>query len=289
MRKPFFRKGFWTAVLLVVLVPCLCLRVSGQESTQPYIRQILNYYRYYQQQAWEEMGLLLEQISSIDAREGEVWKEILESWNWANGKMEVHADVLPDGLPEDDSLCIVVLGYQLEADGSMQPELVSRLEVALASAQKYPNAFLVCTGGQTASVEGVTEAGQMAAWLRAKGVDKDRLILEERSLSTTQNAIYTYALLCREYSQVRHVAVITSDYHVRQGCLMFQVQSLYGTCYQGGQKIDVVGNAVCQTTKSSSASVDTQARGIAQIAGIDLSGLEKPEQPTGNRPPRRKP
>ena len=34
--------------------------------------------------------------------------------------MELNYNVLPDGLPDDNSLCIVILGYRLEDDGSMQ-------------------------------------------------------------------------------------------------------------------------------------------------------------------------
>ena len=58
---------------------------------------------------------------------------------------------------------MVVLGYQLNADGTMRDELLERLRVAKASAEKYPNAYIVCTGGPTAYEDKtVTEAGRMA-------------------------------------------------------------------------------------------------------------------------------
>lgn len=75
----------------------------------------------------------------------------------------MYNDVLPDGLPDTDELCIVVLGFQLNPDGSMRDELINRLNVALRSAEKYPNAYIVCTGGGTASGNAsATEAGEMA-------------------------------------------------------------------------------------------------------------------------------
>lgn len=55
----------------------------------------------------------------------------------------MYNDVLPDGLPDTDELCIVVLGFQLNPDGSMRDELINRLNVALRSAEKYPNAYIV--------------------------------------------------------------------------------------------------------------------------------------------------
>ena len=85
-------------------------------------------------------------------------------WSWINSDMPVYEDILPDGLAMDDSLCIVVMGFGLNEDGSIRPELEKRLTVALRSAVKYPNAWILVTGGQTGAAEGVTEAGQMAAY-----------------------------------------------------------------------------------------------------------------------------
>ena len=60
-------------------------------------------------------------------------------------------DALPDGLPEDDTLCLVALGFHLNSDGTMREELIERLKVLLAESRKYPNAVIVCTGGPTAA------------------------------------------------------------------------------------------------------------------------------------------
>ena len=51
----------------------------------------------------------------------------------------LHYDVLPDGLPDTNEFCIVVLGFKLNDDGTMQDELIQRLTVALNSANKYKN------------------------------------------------------------------------------------------------------------------------------------------------------
>lgn len=193
----------------------------------------------------------------------------MDSWSWVNSEMEVELGILPDGLPEDDSLCIVVLGYGLNDDGSMKRELVRRLEVALASAEKYPNAYVLCTGGETSAQKGVSEAGQMGKWLRKAGLSRDRLILETRSYSTTQNAQRSYALLAESYPRVDSIALVTSDYHMRWGCALFAVMRHWAVTH-GSRELVLVGNAAYDTGNMNYDSLYAQAQGISQIAGIPL-------------------
>ena len=120
----------------------------------------------------------------------------MQLWKTVNEDPEINENILPDGLPETDELCMIVLGFQLNPDGSMKDELIERLTVAKASAEKYPNSLVVCTGGGTAAENpDATEAGEMAKWLIENGVDPQRVIVEDQSLTTAQNAIYTYRIL----------------------------------------------------------------------------------------------
>ena len=176
--------------------------------------------------------------------------------------------VLPDDLPQDDSLCVVVFGYGLDADGSIQPELEDRLYVALNAARQYPNAYVAVTGGQTSEVAGVTEGGQMAAWLRAQGVAESRLIVEDQALSTTQNAANTYKLLTSAYPQVKTLAVVTSDYHVACAGVLLQIWSDYQSQVNGAPALNVAAGASCATdTPVGDRMLSSQAWGIAQITG----------------------
>ena len=134
----------------------------------------------------------LSALASLDPSLGEKWTRIMDLWE---APVTVNTK-LPDGFPEDDSLCLVGLGFQLNPDGTMRDELVERLKVMLSASEKYPNAIIVCTGGGTAADDPTaTEAGRMAEWLEAQGVDPSRLIVEDRSLTTAQNAIYTFDIL----------------------------------------------------------------------------------------------
>ena len=104
----------------------------------------------------------------------------MDYWGYVNTGLVINADSLPENLPGDDSLALVILGQGLKPDGSMKDELIRRLKVGFDCSKQYPNAYVVCTGGGTAKEnKEITEAGQMGAWLLENGLKENRLILED--------------------------------------------------------------------------------------------------------------
>ena len=192
----------------------------------------------------EEAESLLETLERTDPDRGARWRLLFTVW----GELEAQplGVLLPDTLPRTDELCIVVLGYQLEPDGGMRPELFARLRVALACAYRYPNAYILCTGGHTASENvNASEAGRMVSWLRAEGVAPERLIAEDASLTTLQNAEYSYRILSERYPGVKTVAVISSDYHVLSGALLLQAVAALNSETPGTADFRVIACAGC--------------------------------------------
>jgi hypothetical protein len=176
-------------------------------------------------------------------------------------------DILPDGLPETDELCIVVLGFQLNPDGTMKEELTKRLGVALESAEKYPNAYIVCTGGGTAAEnESASEAGEMAKWLVDHGIDKKRVIVEDTSITTAQNAIFTYDILTSLYPSVKKLAIISSDYHIATGELLFKAEAILRANSPGNEKLEVISNAAWKAP-SGTLSTMFQAGALIELFG----------------------
>lgn len=173
-------------------------------------------------------------LKEHDAPLGEAWGGIMEYWDYADTRLELNYERLPEDLPKDDSLCIVVLGFQLLPDGGMSPEMLGRCELALTAAKQYPNAYLAVTGGGTAAGNAaVTEAGVMARWFLEQGIDERRIIQEERSSTTDENAKYTLKILTEQLPQIRSIAIVTSDYHVPLGCTLFTEAALLYGCEHG--------------------------------------------------------
>lgn len=256
-------------LLVLCLAASLVLPVSASVmgNLEEYGVRLIQYYLHHQEKAEDVIWDIIRQLKQQDPKQGSIWEKLMFDWAWINEDMPIYEDTLPEDLPGDDSLCIVVMGFGLNPDGSIRPELENRLTVALAMANRYPNAWVLVTGGQTGAVDGITESGQMSAWLQKNGLSKSRILAETQSLSTTANAVNSYKLLTKAYPQVTSIAVVTSDYHIRQSCALFAAVSNYQSGYKGGKSLELVGNAVCDTGMQED-SLLTQAWGISLIMGI---------------------
>ena len=233
---------------------------ATKREAQELIEETIVDYAAYGEAAYTRMDELLKELGGIDREAGNKWSDIMDLWK--DPAPTLYYDVLPDGLNGTDALCIVVLGFQLEPDGSMREELIQRLETAKRSALKYPNALIVCTGGGTASENAsATEADKMADWLAENGVAKERVIAENRSLTTAQNAIYTFDILLKDYPQVKELAIVSSDYHIATGNLLFGAEAILRDA-----DIRVVSNAAWKAP-SGALSAMFQAGALIELSG----------------------
>ena len=103
---------------------------------------------------------------------------------------------------------IVVLGAWVngtQPSGSLR----NRIEVAAEYLEANPNTIAVLSGGQGAD-EDISEAWCMYENLIAKGIDPERLILEDRSTDTVENLRYS-----REFIPVdATVGLVTNNFHI---------------------------------------------------------------------------
>ena len=197
-------------------------------------------------------------LSSVDSPLGEKWARIMDLWE---APIPVN-DSLPDSLRTDDSLCLVALGFQLNPDGTMRDELIERLKVLLRASEQYPNAVIVCTGGGTAADDpSATEAGRMAEWLVSQGVDSARVIVEDHSVTTAQNALFTFDILEAQCPQVKQIAIISSDYHIATGTLLFGAEAILRD-----SAMEVVSNAAWHAP-SGTLSTMFQAGALIELSG----------------------
>ena len=215
------------------------------EPTEPAVtdvNELLWMFRNDGKDARGEIARGLEALCDEDPVRGTMWTNIFQELFYVNQSILV-SDTVPEGLPEDDSLCIVVFGHGLTPSGGMTAELVGRCEAALACAETYPNAYLALTGGATAAdVATATEAWAMKRYLESRGVASERLILEGRSTTTALNAVYLEEILTGSYPQIKSLLVVSSTYHVPICTLVLQETALIDAAERGEMPYEVVGN-----------------------------------------------
>ena len=113
---------------------------------------------------------------------------------------------------------ILLLGLRLNPDGSAQEEMLLRSRRAAELWKAGIAPVIVACGGPTGG-SGRTEAEVLKEELVALGVDERAVLLEDRSMITTENIVNAKAILGPDK---RNVALVTSDYHVFRSRLICQ-------------------------------------------------------------------
>ena len=111
-----------------------------------------------------------------------------------------------------DSHTIIVLGYALNSDNTMDVKLIDRLKKALEIANLNPQSIIITSGGV---VKGsVSEAALMKEWLISNGVDSSRIYTDNKSSNTVENAIYSTDILKK--LNLHSATLVTSASHLRR-------------------------------------------------------------------------
>lgn len=120
---------------------------------------------------------------------------------------------------------VIVLGAQVREDGP-SAVLKYRLDAALEYLNKNPNTICIVSGGKGKN-EPFSEAEGMAGYLVQNGVDKERIILEDRSLNTVQNIQNSKELMKESY---QGVGIITNNFHMFRALQLAKSQGLEDVC-----------------------------------------------------------
>ena len=114
---------------------------------------------------------------------------------------------------------VIVLGARLYGD-IPSPALLERLKVAKEYLIENEDIKVVVTGGQGED-EYIPEAEAMAKYLMDNGIQKDRIIIEDKSTSTFENLQFGLDII-REFddNEDLEVLIVTNKFH------MFRAKSL---------------------------------------------------------------
>lgn len=127
-----------------------------------------------------------------------------------------------DGDTETETAYVIVLGAGVNGTTPSQ-SLRERLTAAEAYLNAHPDAIAILSGGM-GDRENITEAECMYRWLTERGVDKNRLWIEDKSTDTEENIRFSLALIEEKTgSRPTEAAVVSSEYHLyRAGFLARQ-------------------------------------------------------------------
>lgn len=117
------------------------------------------------------------------------------------------------GSPDVRCDYIVVLGAQVRQDGPSW-SLQSRIDTAYEYLTAHPNVIAVVSGGQGAD-EPMSEAQCMYDHLVARGIEPERIWMEDKATSTWENLKFSLELIEKRAGvQPLKIGLISSEYHL---------------------------------------------------------------------------
>jgi uncharacterized SAM-binding protein YcdF (DUF218 family) len=129
-----------------------------------------------------------------------------------------------DGRPVDG---LILLGGAVEAADSrargsiVANESAERVLDTIRLAHRYPNArILISGGGGTVFGDGAAEAPVIADYFKSIGIDPNRLLVEDRSRTTAENAVYSRELA--KPAEGERWLLVTSAWHMPRAVGVFE-------------------------------------------------------------------
>lgn len=110
---------------------------------------------------------------------------------------------------------IVVLGCGIRGK-QVTPLLAGRIEKGIRLLKYNPEAKLLLSGGQGPGEE-IPESHAMASYAGENGVAEDRIIIEDQSVSTRENLLFSRKLMENENPRI---GIVTTSYHVFRALIL---------------------------------------------------------------------
>ena len=119
---------------------------------------------------------------------------------------------------------VIVLGAQVHAD---KPSVVLkyRLDEAILYLNENPETICIVSGGQGKN-EPYSEAYGMEKYLTENGIDKERILLEDKSKTTEENLSNSRKYIPEDAT----VGIITNDFHMFRALQIAEKQGLSNVC-----------------------------------------------------------
>ncbi len=116
---------------------------------------------------------------------------------------------------------IIVLGAGI-IGSQVTPLLAARIERGIELLRCNPKAMLIMSGGQGPG-EDIPESEAMAAYAIEKGVDREKILLEKKSVSTEENLRFSKELAAKQNARI---IIVTTAYHVFRALILAKQQGI---------------------------------------------------------------
>ncbi len=114
---------------------------------------------------------------------------------------------------------VIVLGASLDEKGNASPAMKRRMKTACLLSQKK-STYLLVSGGVTGAGAVKSEAEEMASLAKEFGLEDKRVLIEDKSRNTLENAAFTKKILDQEKFQ--NIYVVSDRYHLTRATMAFQ-------------------------------------------------------------------
>lgn len=123
----------------------------------------------------------------------------------------------------DDCDYLMILGNQVVGKDTPSPLMLERTDRAVEYLKENEDCFVVVCGGITTDEQIISESALMEKILTEKGVNPDRIILEDKSTTTFENFEFAKEVIEKHSGKNIEdvdVAFLSSDYHIHRASVI---------------------------------------------------------------------
>lgn len=114
---------------------------------------------------------------------------------------------------------LLILGCRVKGD-TPEETLQMRIDAAAEYLNKNKNVIAIACGGIVHDDQTKSEAQAISEGLKAKGVEKERIILEDKSTTTKENFINAMEIIEKMEDKKLRVAMLSSEFHLLRASLL---------------------------------------------------------------------
>lgn len=123
----------------------------------------------------------------------------------------------------DDCRYLLILGGDIIGADTPSPQLLERMKEAAIYLKENTDCMIIPCGGCFRKGQTRSEAEIIASYLISQGIDKDRIILEDKSTTTFENFLFAVDII-KEHSgesiDNTKIAFLSSSYHIHRASVI---------------------------------------------------------------------